>query len=77
MDSRKEEARLQPKLPQPTQHLKDHGDVVSALRELDEKGNGKTKELEDKKTRIGVDEQQIRTDTEVQKKAIRGKWPSR
>ena len=38
VDKKKQELKaLQPKLPQPTQHLKDHGDVVSALRELEEK----------------------------------------
>ena len=36
---------IQPKLPLNTQPLKDHGDVVNAIRELDEKRNGKTKEL--------------------------------
>ena len=40
---------LQPKLPLLTQPLKDHENVVSALRELEEKGNGEIKELEDKK----------------------------
>ncbi len=39
---------LQPKLPLLTQPLKDHENVVSALRELEEKGNGEIKELEDK-----------------------------
>ena len=38
---RQELKALQPKLPLITQPLKDHRNVVSALRELEEKGNGK------------------------------------
>jgi len=44
---------LQPKLPLMTQPLKDHENVVSAFRELEEKGNGEIKELEDKKKESG------------------------
>ena len=44
---------LQPKLPLLTQPLKDHENVASALRELEEKGNGEIKELEDKKKESG------------------------
>ena len=64
---------LQPKLPLITQPLKDHENVASALRELEEKGNGKIGELEEKKKKIGEEELKIKTDTEAQIKAIREK----
>ena len=64
---------LQPKLPLITQPLKDHANVVSALRELEEKGNGEIGELEEKKKNIGEEELKIKTDTEAQIKAIREK----
>ena len=44
---------------------------MSALRELEEEGNGKIKELADKKKRIGEEELKIQTDTVAQKKTIR------
>ena len=70
---RQELKALQPKLPLITQPLKDHENVVSALRELEEKGNGEIKELEDKRKKIGEEELKIKTDTEAQTKAIREK----
>ena len=45
-EEKQELKSLQPKLPFSTQPLRDHGDVVNAIGELDEKGNGETKELE-------------------------------
>lgn len=74
VERKKQELKaFRPKLPRHTQPLKDHENVVSAIRELDEKGNGKTKELEDKKTRLGAEELKIRTNTDAQTKAIREK----
>ena len=46
---------------------------MNASRELDEKGNGGTKELEEKKAKLGTEQQKKRTDTEAHKKAIREK----
>ena len=50
---------------------------MSALRELDEKGNGETKELEDKKTRIGVEEQKTEPTRKLRRKQSGNKWPSK
>ena len=45
---RKELGALKPKLPTPTQALKDHSDVISAMRGLEEKRTIKDKELEER-----------------------------
>ena len=70
---KKELKDLQPKLPMPTQHLKDHGDVVNAIRELEEKGNARTSMLEEKKKENAAEEQKIRTEAEEHIKGIREK----
>ena len=49
---RQELKAIQPKLSLSTQTLKDHGDVVNALRELQEKNTGKQKKLEENKTKL-------------------------
>jgi len=64
---------LQSKLPPPTQDLKDHVDVVNSLRELEDKGSGETRKLEDKKKQNGEEQKKIRTDADAQMKAIRDK----
>ena len=49
-EKKKQELKtLQSKLPPPTQDLKDHVDVVNSLRELEDKGSGETRKLEDKR----------------------------
>ena len=50
--------------------MTDHGDVVNAMRELEEKVTGKTQELEAKKTELWHEELNILADAERQKQAI-------
>ena len=50
---------LQPKLPQSTQNLKDHGDLVNALRELEEKASSKEQELKGKLRKLMDDDLRI------------------
>ena len=50
---------LQPKLPQSSQHLKDHGDLVNALRELEEKASSKEQEFKGKLRKLMDDDLRI------------------
>ena len=50
--------------------MKDHVDVVNAMRELQEKNTGTQKELEEKKTKLWQEELEILADTKRQKQVI-------
>ena len=50
---------LQPKLPQSSQNLKDHGDLVNALRELEEKASSKEQEFKGKLRKLMDDDLRI------------------